>query len=459
MPKPLPVDRFRALFAEVEALMRSAWFDKQWDKYERALDALDKIAALMVKPTKTIEVDVASPDGMYFSAAHVTERKPGISVVEVPPQLLRYLCEDLRFLTLHNLYSDHPDPKLRESYAKPVYEVALRCADMLAALGAKHVQAHVSQFVRYCDMVGEYAALHFDRPKELTAALAYIERGMKHVEHECSDDKAYIRNAAARLLRKLGRRDEAFTLVRDTLEDNPEYAAFKELPQDPEYRAWLAADEAEPQTFEDQTFSAIGRISTGAFAGVWKVLDAKRNVRIEIDLTGEPCRGRKQWRHHLEDALIARYVPKLAIPEVEAAAKIKWQKFEGADKRFPLFLKALASREPILVARASDEIGMATDCQQGSVGEATPAALPFFVSLLEGESADQTGRAWILMILDSIAGTVAYRDDAFRADATFRGVEKELKKLVPRLKKLAASGPTRERARVKAILKTIQSPS
>ena len=63
----------------------------------------------------------------------------------------------------------------------------------------------------------------------------------------------------------------------------------------------------------------------------------------------------------------------------------------------------------------------------------------------------------MLLHLDSIAGTVVFRPDEFKTDAIFRAVEKALEKLVPRLKKLAASGPTRERAKVKKILETIRS--
>ncbi len=200
--------------------------------------------------------------------------------------------------------------------------------------------------------------------------------------------------------------------------------------------------DADLQTVEGQVdrvpYSAEGAIANGAFAGVWRTYDANHRVRLEIDLTGAPCPDDGKLERHLRDALVARYLPSLRVPEVEAAAAIDWTALSGAgtahaDARMPRFLAALASPEPLVCRYGYTSMAMSVDIEQGSVGEASAKAVPFFVALLAGDSAAPLGRKYALAYLEGITDAVASAEEP---DEIFAACAKALRKQVPALRKI-----------------------
>lgn len=211
------------------------------------------------------------------------------------------------------------------------------------------------------------------------------------------------------------------------------------------------------QVIDEEAFTASGDVESGAFVGIWRTYDAQKQLRTEVDLTGEPCPNPAQLKQALAAAFFKRLVPQMKVPEVEKASAIEWEKLEGAtkphaDKIFPLYLKALASREPILRRRALYEIAI-TVAEQDSVGEATPVALPFLVRLLEGTSADKIGRGHVLTLLSQIASYSAYAE---APDDIFKAAQTALREQLPRLKELAPKISDTERIRLQDIIADVE---
>ena len=217
-------------------------------------------------------------------------------------------------------------------------------------------------------------------------------------------------------------------------------------------RMAAAATTTYEDTIDGEKFRAQGAIKGKRFEGVWTTFDAKGRTRIVVDLTGEPCAGREQIKHDLTNAIVARHLPTFDVPELDGVATVKWQKLD-APKELPLYLKALASKEPLLRRRALWELSQAIGSDQGSVGEATPAALPFLVKILEGRSADPIGRKHALTLLETIADNTSFAEEP---DELFEATAKALKKILPGLRRLSRIAPMIERAQLREIISLIE---
>lgn len=102
---------------------------------------------------------------------------------------------------------------------------------------------HGAALQAYCRTIGNNLAwvLHetsADHVAELDDALRIIERA-----ESCIDSTAdyFVFDTKARVLLKMGRRDEAFAVIRKVLDEVPDFQWFQEFLDDDAYRAWRSA--------------------------------------------------------------------------------------------------------------------------------------------------------------------------------------------------------------------------
>jgi len=75
-----------------------------------------------------------------------------------------------------------------------------------------------------------------NKQEDLEKALAIILKGVAFIENE---SHYYIHDTQVRILLKLGRKEEAYQLVKRILTASPDFSDFQDLKQDAEYMEWV----------------------------------------------------------------------------------------------------------------------------------------------------------------------------------------------------------------------------
>lgn len=76
---------------------------------------------------------------------------------------------------------------------------------------------------------------HTDKAETLEEALYYAQRANNHID---GPSHFFIRDTLVRILLKLGRKEEAFSLVSKTLRKAPDFGDFQDIKKDKEYKKW-----------------------------------------------------------------------------------------------------------------------------------------------------------------------------------------------------------------------------
>jgi tetratricopeptide (TPR) repeat protein len=101
--------------------------------------------------------------------------------------------------------------------------------------GQFHIEAYITAGNGLAWYLYESAAGDIGKLEE---ALAIAQRASAHAS---SEQHYYVRDTEVRILLALGRHDEAYGIVRDVLEEVPDFGDFADLQQDPAYRQWRDA--------------------------------------------------------------------------------------------------------------------------------------------------------------------------------------------------------------------------
>jgi hypothetical protein len=96
-----------------------------------------------------------------------------------------------------------------------------------------------NMYVLYANQIGWFAYEQEQDTEKLDAALAEVEKGFPLSDWS---DLKYIKDTKVRLLLKLNRPAEAYTIVREAFTTDPAYVDFQDLKDDPAYLSWLAGD-------------------------------------------------------------------------------------------------------------------------------------------------------------------------------------------------------------------------
>jgi hypothetical protein len=75
-----------------------------------------------------------------------------------------------------------------------------------------------------------------DKKEELEKALEIVLKGVAYVESEV---QCFIYDTQVRVLLKLGRKEDAYRVVKRTLALSPNFGDFQDIKQDADYIAWL----------------------------------------------------------------------------------------------------------------------------------------------------------------------------------------------------------------------------
>ncbi|MBN1800133.1 MAG: hypothetical protein JW891_01420 [Candidatus Lokiarchaeota archaeon] len=101
-------------------------------------------------------------------------------------------------------------------------------------------QFHKETIIYACNTIAWYLYQNFNEVTHLEEALRVVERGVELVQEEMY---YYIIDTKVRILLKLGRKDEAFPIVRRILEKSPDFGDFQDLKKDADFLNWIKASD------------------------------------------------------------------------------------------------------------------------------------------------------------------------------------------------------------------------
>lgn len=148
--------------------------------------------------------------------------------------------EDWKFI-LWNNGTRITDPVVQKKYVARMLAQAYYCMSLFPDKSWWEPWEK-TMMVLYANQIGWFAYLEEQDTDKLAAVLKIVEKGYLLVDRP---EFRYLLDTYIRLLLKLERPLDAYPIVRDTLEDDPDFADFTDLKTDTQYLAWLNAVEQE----------------------------------------------------------------------------------------------------------------------------------------------------------------------------------------------------------------------
>ncbi len=149
-----------------------------------------------------------------------------------------FALEDWKFLIINYVAEQAPEENTRQKYKPLMLAQAKKCLAFFPDKSRLYPWQN-AKVVLYTNQIGWLAVQDEQDPAKMEEALAVVEQGV--VISNWYELK-YIVNTYVRLLLKLGRSDDAYTLVGEAFRITPNYAAFQDLKSDAQYISWKEAE-------------------------------------------------------------------------------------------------------------------------------------------------------------------------------------------------------------------------
>jgi tetratricopeptide (TPR) repeat protein len=149
-----------------------------------------------------------------------------------------FVLEDWKFLIINYVAEQAPEENTRQKYMPLMLAQAQKCLAFFPDTSRLYPWQNV-KVVLYANQIGWHAVQEEQDPAKMEEALAVVEQGVKISNWY---DLKYIVNTYVRLLLKLGRSDDAYTLVGEAFRIEPNYADFQDLKKDAQYISWKEAE-------------------------------------------------------------------------------------------------------------------------------------------------------------------------------------------------------------------------
>lgn len=236
------VKTFKRLYVATHQL-----FVKQ--KFDQAIENVNVLIGMLPfefpqpsprrKNTRTLFINVED-------AADEPEEKlefvKGLPEFVIPENVQRFYdvdmpayLDDWKFSMWNSALELSTDPAIRKKYLALTLAHANYCIEQFAHKET-WMDWDVTMFVKYTNYIGWSAYLEEEDSTKLTAALEVLEKGFKWFNW---NHLKYIKNTKVRLLLKLGRKDEAFAIIKEAFEKYPDYEDFSDLKTNEEYITWI----------------------------------------------------------------------------------------------------------------------------------------------------------------------------------------------------------------------------
>jgi hypothetical protein len=177
------------------------------------------------------------------------------------------VLDDWKFSMWNSMVELSTDPFIRKKYLTLTLAQANYCIAQFAKK-EKWMDWDVTMFVRYTNHIGWFAYLEEQDTAKLEAALEILEKG---VSWSNWNHLKYIKNTKVRLLLKLGKKDEAFLIVKEAFKQDPDYEDFLDLKTDEQYTIWIkekAAQEEEAKQEKERAYQAFLQMVAAEQAGI-----------------------------------------------------------------------------------------------------------------------------------------------------------------------------------------------
>jgi hypothetical protein len=158
--------------------------------------------------------------------------------------VILFTLEDWKFSLFNFVTILAPEESSRQKYKPLMLAQAEKCLGFFSNVSQLYSQEK-DRVVLYANQIGWYTFADEQDPVKLEKALTILEEGTKHSDWY---DRKYIKDTYVRLLLKLGKSEEAYPIVAEAFERDPEDPDFQDLKNDEQFIRWEEDDAKRKKT-------------------------------------------------------------------------------------------------------------------------------------------------------------------------------------------------------------------
>ncbi len=187
----------------------------------------EETASNIQSQIKALAQDLSDPAVVRDTATDLLRQ------VKAGAQIDEYHFLWLPYALLKGAYADSNTGLSQENE----FTVAINTLDFLKSQGnvGDWYYTELGQFKMEVFRTASNTAAWSLRHSDPKRALVFVEEALEHARPEDN----HIRDTKVRILLNLGKKDEAYTIVKAVLDEEPDFSDFQDLKVNPEYLTWL----------------------------------------------------------------------------------------------------------------------------------------------------------------------------------------------------------------------------